>query len=162
MKMRHITEYLDANIQINRKTIEADDSTLYKIVRDEIEKLGNKADLNHIEVGSIKNFFYGLESGAENFLGLFEDLDFQGDVSRWDMSKAEITSAMFHGCKNFNCDISGWNLKNLKTARCMFRYCKNFDQDLSSWHLKKDVDNYYMFDGCDIEQHPNKLPKFDK
>lgn len=164
-KMISINEYLLSKNKVN-KIIYATDETLYRIVRNEIEKLGKDADLNHIDVSEVKNFFYGLdmdENSPDNLLGLFEDTDFHGDVSEWDMSKAEDTNSMFYGCEKFNCDLSKWDMNNVKVCRRMFERCTQFDQDLSSWDMrgiKDEKSTRFMFNLCKMEDDKSKWPKF--
>lgn len=163
--MININEYL---LSKNKKTqtIYATDATLYRIVRDEISKLGKKADLNHIDVSGVSDFYYGLDWNddmPENLVGLFDGTEFEGDVSQWDMTNAEITTSMFESCKNFNCDISNWNVEKINTCRCMFRHCRSFMGDLSKWNMKSikhHDDIEYMFERCPLGSHGNFLPKF--
>ena len=163
--MININEYLLSKNKI-LKTIHATDETLFRIVRNEISKLGKDADLNHIDVSEVKDFCYGLdmdEDSPDNLLGLFEDTDFQGDVSEWDMSNAEDTNSVFYGCENFNCDLSKWDMSNVKVCRRMFERCTRFDQDLSSWDMKgiKDIKSQrFMFNLCKMEEDKSKWPKF--
>lgn len=163
--MININEYL---LSKNKKTqiIYATDETLYRIVRDEIDKLGKDADLNHIDVSAVKNFFYGLDwndSKPDNLLGLFEGTAFYGDVSGWDMTNAEITTGMFQDCIKFNCDISCWNVENIRRCNYMFRNCIAFRQNLSKWDMKsitKGNDKAWMFERCPINYHKELQPKF--
>ena len=165
MTMISINEYLLSKSN-HKQVIFASDETLYRIVRNEISKLGKDTDLNHIDVSEVKDFFYGLdmdEESPENLLGLFEDTDFHGDVSEWDMSHAENTNSMFYDCENFNCDLSKWDMSNVKICRRMFEGCKHFDQDLSSWHMHgiKDIKSRrFMFNICKMEADKSKWPKF--
>jgi len=163
--MINISEYLLGKNKVS-KTVHATDETLYRIVRDEIDKLGKDTDLNHIDVSNVKNFFYGLDmddNKPDNLTGLFENTDFCGDISEWDMSNAEITTSMFYGLKNFNCDISNWNVENIKRCNCMFRNCVAFRQNLSKWNMKSikhATDKWDMFERCPIYHHSNLKPKF--
>ena len=163
--MININEYL---LSKKKKIadIRATDETLYRIVRNEIARLGKDADLNHIDVSEVKNFFYGLDwddNMPDNLLGLFENTEFCGDVSGWNMSNAEDTNTMFYGCENFNCDLSKWDMSNVKVCRRMFERCTRFDQDLSSWDMKgiKNIKSQrFMFNLCKMENDKSKWPKF--
>jgi surface protein len=53
---------------------------------------------------------------------MFKTSDFNGDLSKWDVSNVEDMYEMFEQT-NFNNDISNWNIKNLKDARDMFYGC---------------------------------------
>ena len=60
------------------------DFNIEKHVRNEILNLGSGADLNHLDVGRVTNMDY-----------LFFGLDFNGDISKWDVSKVKSAHAMF-------------------------------------------------------------------
>ena len=57
--------------------------------------------------------------------------NFNGDISRWDVSNVTDMKNMFDGCKNFNCDLSWWNVSNVTDMSFMFYECKNFNSDIS-------------------------------
>ena len=54
---------------------------------------------------------------------LFEYLDFNGDISSWDVSNVTDMSYMFYKCFNFNQDISNWDVSNVKTLNFIFYKC---------------------------------------
>ena len=83
------------------KTIIATDETIEDIVNAEIERLGNNADLNHIDVSQVTEM-----------RGLFYGSDFNGDISRWDVSNVKIMVGMFT-YSQFCGDISQWNVGNV-------------------------------------------------
>ncbi len=80
-----------------RKII-ATNETLRDIVEREIEKYGNDADLNHIDV-----------SHVTNMCRMFACSDFNGDVGGWDVSHVTKMSEMFTGSK-ITGDIRNWRL----------------------------------------------------
>jgi len=88
--------------------IKATNETLNDIIKSEIEKLGQNADLNHIDVSNITNMKY-----------MFYNSTFNGDISLWDVSKVTNMSCMFYD-SNFNGDISKWNVSNITNMSCMF------------------------------------------
>lgn len=105
---------------------------LETIIRETIEKEGNNCDLNFIDVSGIKDMAF-----------LFEDpifRDFNGDISKWDVSNVERMRGMFHLSK-FNGDISKWNTKKVSDMSWMFAESK-FNGDISKW----DVSNVQLFD----------------
>ena len=57
------------------KTIIATIETIKEIVKSEIERLGNNADLNHIDVSQVTDMSY-----------LFKKSEFNGDISKWNVS----------------------------------------------------------------------------
>ena len=104
------------------KKIVANNGNIKRIVNSEIERLGNKADLNHIDV-----------SGVTNMEFLFEGSDFNEDISNWNVGNVKDMSHMFNGSK-FNQDISNWNVGNVKDMSGMF-YKSIFNQDISNWDV---------------------------
>ena len=66
------------------KTIIATNKTIKEIVKSEIKRLGNNADLNHIDVSQVTDMSY-----------LFEESEFNGDISNWDVSNVTNMRAMF-------------------------------------------------------------------
>ena len=84
---------------------------------------GEKADLNHIDVGAISDFD-----------GLFEDSSFNGNISQWDVSQGIYAANMFKNSA-FDGDISHWNWQWLQTADGMFSNSV-FKGDISLWRLQ--------------------------
>ena len=54
---------------------------------------------------------------------VFYELDFNGDISQWDVSNVTDMSFMFSSCKSFNQDISKWNVSNVKNYQKTFQNC---------------------------------------
>jgi hypothetical protein len=107
---------------------------LARVVYSEIDRLGEDANLNHIDVSKIIHFN-----------SLFEESTFQGDISQWDMSNAITTDRMFaHSA--FKGDISNWKLNRLQTASSMFIASANAS-DFTKWHLPSLVISSAMFQG---------------
>ena len=104
------------------KRIVVDDGNVYNIVRDEIKRLGNEADLNHIDV-----------SGVTDVSHLFSYSYFNGDISKWDVSNVKSMYSMFSNSK-FNQDISNWDVSNVVTMWIIF-YKSQFNQDISKWNI---------------------------
>ena len=51
-------------------------------------------------------------------------------------------------CTNFNGDLSKWDVSNVEFMNYMFQYCENFNGDLSKWNVSKVKDKGMMFYGC--------------
>lgn len=98
-----------------------------------------------------------------------EDLLFNGDISRWDMSNVTNMNAMFYGSafngnisqwdvsnvnymanlfsrSVFNGDISDWNVSNVVNMTCMF-YESYFQNDISRWNVSNVITMSFMFTG---------------
>ena len=138
------------SIRKGKSTIKAIDETIKQIVKDELDRLGHDADLNHIDVSEVTNMD-GVFSCYSSDLGpKYKDLN--PDISKWDVSNVINMNCMFAHCYNFNCDISKWDVSNVINMNCMFLKCKNFNQDLSHWNVSKVEDMMFMFDSCPIKE----------
>src|SRR5690554_5665985 len=138
------------------KRIVANDDNIKEIVRAEIKRLGNKADLNHIDVSGVTNMnnlfsdsiFNGDisnwdVSNVENMSWMFSDSKFNGDISKWNVSNVEDMNSVFSNSK-FNQDISNWNVSNVKNMNFMFSF-SNFNRDISNWDVGNVDSMYEMF-----------------
>lgn len=105
------------------KLINATDDDIRGIVESEIKRFGVHANLNHVLVDEVTDISC-----------LFRDLDFDGDISQWNVGKVTDMSYAFER-STFNGDISDWSVRNVR---------------------KHD----HCFDGSPLEQQPNKQPKF--
>ena len=85
---------------------------LKDIILKRIKDEGNEVELNDIDVSNITDMS-----------NLFADLDFNGDISAWDVSKVDNMKYMFCRCKSFNQDISGWDVSNVKDTTSIFYKC---------------------------------------
>src|SRR5690554_6203837 len=124
------------------KRIVANNDNIKEIVEDEIKRLGNKADLNYIDV-----------SNVTVMNSLFEYSKFNGDISKWDVSKVENMNSMFSYSK-FNQDISNWDVGNVMDMSYMFPGSP-FNQDISKWNVGNVEDMYWMFENSPFKQDIN-------
>ena len=122
-----------------------------KSVKEEVARLGNAADLNHIDL-----------TGIDDLGSLFYMSEFNGDISKWDVSNVKNMHLMFASSK-FNGDISGWDVSNVVNMQGMFSKAA-FDQDISNWDVGNVIgrfttDEYgLMHRECSVsEKH---MPKF--
>lgn len=152
---------------MSKPIVVSDLKTLRKVVLAAINEHGSSVDLNHINVG-----------GLDDFTSLFEYTDFCGDVSQWDMARADYTNAMFAGTP-FNGDLSKWNLRRLKEANDMFQNslfngridhwspsvlffgqmngmfenCA-FTQDLTAWRITDKCEQFELRTASLVKTHP--------
>jgi surface protein len=169
-EMRSLFEFLSTNVKPN--IIYATDDTIKKIVKDELDKLGHDADLNHIDVSKVTNM-NSLFSCADGDLGkkytdlnpniskwdvsnvtimsfmFFDCENFNQVLSKWDVSKIRYMDYIFYNCENFNQDLSGWNVGKVENMKSMFSGCKNFNKDLSQWDVSEVKIMWFMFDKCE-------------
>jgi len=122
---------------------------------------GDLSKWNVSKVTNMRNMFYGCSSfkgkGLEkwnintdenisiNMVQMFGHcLDFNADISEWDVSRVTNMSAMFLCCGNFNKDLSKWKVSNVNNMASMFEGCTLFNCDLSGWDVKN-VENHSNF-----------------
>ncbi len=103
-----------------KSKIFVNNDTIDSIVKFEIKKLGDNADLNHIDV-----------SGVTNMDFLFCNTNFNGDISKWDVSNVESMNNTFSYSK-FNGDISNWDVSKVKSMRYTFNNSE-FNGDINVW-----------------------------
>src|SRR5690554_6654549 len=103
------------------KKIVVNDKNVKDVVRDEIKRLGNKADLNYIDVSQVTDMN-----------DLFRWSNFNGDISKWDVSNVEDMGYMFYESQ-FNQDISNWDVGNVENMYGMFEDSP-FDKNIDMWN----------------------------
>ena len=89
---------------------------------------------------------------------LFEYSDFNGDISKWNVSNVKTMYGMFYKSE-FNGNIYKWNVSNVKNMECMFMK-SNFNSDISNWDVSNVKSMHEMFYECPIEE--KYKPKFKK
>ena len=134
---------------ISGKTVVAQNGDQLKaLICAAVAKNGNKCDLNFIDV-----------SNVTNMSRIFQDSQFNGDISKWNVSRVTHMVDMFQDSK-FNGDISKWNVSKVTNMWGMFSGSQ-FNGDLSKWKVSDEVDMEDMFEGSKLEKS-GKLPKWYK
>ena len=115
--------------------------TLHDIVETVVRTYGNKCNLNWLDV-----------SNVEYMSGLFSSIriDFQGDISRWNVSSVKDMSEMFYG-SHFNGDISRWDVSSVTNMENMFALAW-FNRDISKWNIKNVEKMSFMFAAAQFNQ----------
>ena len=75
-------------------------------------------------------------SGAERF---------NGDISKWDVSRATDMEGMFNGAAAFDGDISKWDVARVTDMEGMFAGAATFDGDISKWDVSRVMSMTGMF-----------------
>ena len=148
--MKSIHQYIQEKLFIKKKRYNYFPETkeeLKEIINNRIEKEGNEVDLNDIDTSEITDMS-----------NLFEETNFNGNISGWDVSNVTNMYAMFYRCEAFNQDISSWDVSNVTDMQGMFYGCEEFNQDISSWDVSKVTNMSNMFSGCKIKE--KYKPKF--
>ncbi|MGH1387802.1 BspA family leucine-rich repeat surface protein [Kordia sp.] len=85
-------------------------------------------------------------SGITTMAFMFaEAVNFNGDLSHWDVSNIQEMNSMFRGATNFTGDISGWNTSNVANMGNMFQDATAFNGDISSWDTGNVINMSRMF-----------------
>merc|ERR1712224_907861 len=81
--------------------------------------------------------------------------NFNGDLSKWDVSKVTDMTGMFYYVQNFNGDLSKWDVSKVTDMRNMFYLARNFNGDLSKWNVSKlqKYSNMFYGDSCSLCDH---------
>ena len=113
--MKSINNYISEKLVINKNTgkkyykyFPETNDELQDIIKQRIEKEGNKCNLNDIDVSKITDMSY-----------LFMYSEFNGYISDWDVSNVKYMNCMFRHSK-FNQDISSWNVSNVEDMLYIF------------------------------------------
>ena len=113
---------------------------LSELMKKLIKERGNEGNYNDIDTSLITDMS-----------GLFQMSDFNGDISKWDVSKVTNMGGMFNRATSFNQDISKWNVSNVTNMRGMFRHVIGFNQDISKWNVSNVTDMGFWLGGTPIE-----------
>ena len=87
-------------------------------------------------------------SNIHDMDALFQETQYNGDISKWDVSNVRYMSTMFQDSK-FNKDISNWDVSDVRTMDGMF-YCSVFNQDISKWDVHNVWNMKWMFGYSDF------------
>ena len=129
--MKNLKDIIIEKLIINKNTkIEKyhyhpkDRDELEKLVKKLIEERGNGADLNDIDTSDI-----------EDMSKIFYGLNFDGDISEWDVSNVKSMYKMFTRSKftGKNGDISNWDVSNVEKNFAMFRFSP-IDKNRPKWY----------------------------
>ena len=116
--MKSLAQYISEKLVIKKnkthdyKYFPKTKRELREIIDKRIEDEGNIVDLNDIDTSKITDMS-----------NLFEVTDFNGDISRWDVSNVTKMRYMFYGCKSFNQDISSWDVSKVTEFQDVFKDC---------------------------------------
>lgn len=70
---------------------------------------------------------------------------FNGDISKWDVSRVTNMQYMFAGAALFNRDISKWDVSRVNNMEYMFTHAKSFASDISKWDVSSVTGMTSMF-----------------
>ncbi|MFT4297630.1 MAG: BspA family leucine-rich repeat surface protein [Candidatus Woesearchaeota archaeon] len=82
-------------------------------------------------------------SNVKNMNWMFYFSKFNSDISKWNVSNVHSMVGMFFE-SIFNSDISSWNVNNVRNMSAMFTYSK-FNSSISQWNVSSVKDMDWMF-----------------
>ena len=92
-----------------------------------IKERGLEGDFNDINTSKITDM---------SCLFTFSRPNFNGDISKWDVSNVENMNNMFYGCHEFDCNLNNWNVKKVKNMQYMFDYSP-LEKNPPKWYHEK-------------------------
>lgn len=73
-------------------------------------------------------------------------IQFNSDLSKWNVSNVSDFSYMFYNASNFNSNLKNWNLKNCMYVEYMFFEATSFDTaTVRHWDLSCIESKKYLF-----------------
>ena len=176
---------INKNTKINKYNYQPEDKyELNDLIKKLLEERGLDADLNDIDISKITDMNYLFDRPSFNKINKYDLCNFNGDISKWDVSHVKTMVGMFYESK-FNGDISDWDVSNVTRMDGMFNGSEFtgengdiskwdvshvtsmynmfnnsiFNGDISNWDVNKVKDMRDMFDGCPLEKNPPKWYK---
>ena len=124
-----------------RDIIKVTDADIKATMKAERAKYGDTADYNYIDVSEVTNMeklFMGLDGGGTLVLQ-----DFNGDITKWDVSKVRTMRKMLSGAKKFNQPIGDWDVSKVEDMTMILSNAQEFNQPIGDW----DVSNVTAMEG---------------
>lgn len=148
--MKRLEEFVNEKLKVSVKQYKPKDlKELTQIIKDAVAD-DNEADLNFIDTSLITSMN-----------SLFEDIDFDGDISNWDVSNVKDMDYMFY-TSNFtgknSPGMNKWNVSGAKTMDSMFEMSK-FAQDISGWEIDPSCSVEAMFAHCPAANNHKLIPQ---
>lgn len=137
-----IKKALKFKLMNKEKIIAKDKDHLKFLILNENYLSGMECDLNHIDISNVKEISL-----------LFQNSQFNGNISDWNVSNVESMLSMFFNSE-FNEDISRWDVSNVKSMSLLFSSSK-FNKNLSSWKPLNLIKNNEIFKDSKIEKEGN-------
>ena len=173
--MRSLVHYIQEKLVIKKNKYKYFPQTkdeLKNIISKRIKDEGNEVDLNDIDVSKITdmsglfektNFNGDISKWDVSNVKTMEGLvcgenEFNQDISNWDVSNVENMSSMFIGANKFNQPIGKWNVSDVKCFVNMFNWAESFNQNISNWKIRPDADIFNRSEVDSIKMMFNKCP----
>lgn len=74
----------------------------------------------------------------------FNNSEFDGDISRWNVSNVTQMGRMCRAARAFDQDLSGWDVSSSTNMEGMFSFAPRFNQDIGNWDVSNVTNMAYM------------------
>ena len=148
--MKKLEDFVNEKLKVSKSQFKPKDSNqlremIMDAVKDDLE-----ADLNFIDTSLITSMN-----------SLFDDIDFDGDISNWDVSSVHDMAYMFWR-SNFtgknSPGMNNWDVSNVLSMDSMFEQSK-FEQDISGWEIDPSCSVEAMFAHCPAANNHKLIPQ---
>lgn len=120
-----------------------------------VDKFHDKCSQQSFQVGELVKVPDVLPPHITNCGSMFAGaVNFNQDISTWDVSNVIRMPLMFAKCTNFNQNISRWNVSNVVEFTMFLSDATAFDQDLSGWCVSSQTERPYSFSQLSSEKQP--------
>lgn len=148
--MKKLEEFVNEKLKVSKTSFKPKDSKqLREIIMDAVED-DPEADLNFIDTSLITSMN-----------SLFNDINFDGDISNWDVSSVHDMAYMFWR-SNFtgknSPGMNNWDVSNVLSMDCMFEQSQ-FNQDISKWEVDRECSCESMFSDCPASHNYKFIPQ---
>ena len=126
-----------------KNIIKVGDANIKNTMTTEIGKHGNTANYNYIDVSEVTDMT-SLFAGYGDIAVDGRRNSFDGDISKWDVSKVTKMQQMFEKSR-FNQPIGDWDVSKVKNMRAMFNNNHLFGRDISKWDVSNVINMQQMF-----------------
>ena len=133
-------------VTVNGKDIvKVTNADIQSTMKAEIAKHGNTTNYNYIDVSGVtsmeKLFFAANDKG-------YEFVNFNGDISKWDVSKVTSMQRMFETAETFNKPLDDWDTSNVTSMFYMFSGASAFNQPIGNWTTRNVTSFARMFENA--------------
>ena len=121
---------------------------LTKVVTSRVTSLGGFLSSIFCTTSTCENIDFNQDisswdvSNVTDLSNLFMSTNFNQDIGSWDVSNVTDMNVMFYYAEAFNQDIGSWDVSNVESFSFMFSQTESFNQDISNW----DVSNAYSLE----------------
>ena len=89
-------------------------------------------------------------------------LNFNEDISNWNVSNVRNMSWMFYNAENFNQPLNNWDVSNVTDMEYMFHYAEKFNQPLNDWNVSNVTTMRFMFSEATSFDIQENAPWYDE